>query len=548
MATLAKLVVKLITDVTEFSKGMDSAATKLSRVGDSMTKVGDRMTKNITLPLLAVGTAAVKMASDLEETKNKTSVVFGSMAEDVLKFSEGSAEAMGMSQQAALDYASTYGSIISNMGVAENQTAAMSKSLVELTADYASFHNLNPGEAFEKIKAGLVGSSEPLISLGKDLRVASVEAYAVANGIATAGEKMTNEQLAMARFGTLLAQSTKEMGDFARTSDGLANSSRIVTAQVQDVAAAFGKELIPVAVEFMQVLIPLLKRVNEMPPATKKSIVSILAFAAAAGPVLSVVGRLVKGVSWLVGLFGTGGGLAGAGAWLSSTFTSLSGAASAAGAAIAGVSAPVLGLIAAVGALVLAIKFAGPQAWETLKMLGTIFIATMKRLDFEFQKFIFGFVLKFQNLPKKLGDGARAFFAAGRNLMIGLAKGVQSATLEFVTSVMRPVQYVIDSVNKLLRNASPSKVFAGIGANMMLGMMVGVNATGDKPVSAAKQVVQNVSNSVRTVNQVSGKRTAGSVPVIGPIHIYGDLSESAQKSLEVKIRKMFGEELAAAFG
>src|SRR5665648_812778 len=117
MATLAKLVVKLITDVTEFSKGMDTAVQKYAKIGKSMQSIGDSMTKGVTLPLLAAGTAAVKFASDLSETRNKTATVFGDMSDQVMEMGKNSAKAMGMSENASLGFASTFGAIEKNMGL-----------------------------------------------------------------------------------------------------------------------------------------------------------------------------------------------------------------------------------------------------------------------------------------------------------------------------------------------------------------------------------------------------------------------------------------------
>ena len=121
MATLARLVVKLVTDITEFSSGLDKASKKLSTIGTSMARVGDSMTLGVTLPLVAAGVAAVKFPSDLEETTNKTKVVFGDMSQQVLDFADNSAQAMGMSKNSALSAASTFGNLFTSMGIGKER-------------------------------------------------------------------------------------------------------------------------------------------------------------------------------------------------------------------------------------------------------------------------------------------------------------------------------------------------------------------------------------------------------------------------------------------
>lgn len=520
MTTLAKLVVKLIADVSEFSSGLDQAAKKAGEIGKNMQVIGDKMTVGVTLPLVAAGTAAVKFASDLEETRNKTRVVFGRMGEDMLKFGAQASWTMGMSENAALSYAATYGSILINMGIAEEEAAKMSQALTQLTADYASFHNLNPGDAFEKIKAGLVGSSQPLIALGKDLRQASVEAYALENGITKAGERMTPAQLAMARFGSLIAQSSKEMGDFARTSDGLANSARTLSGTMEDMMASFSEALLPVIAEFMQSAIPVLRWFKELPTPVKTGIVYFLMFVAALGPVLSVTGRALQVFSALSGGLGTAG-VAGVAAKAAGA---LAGSAKAAGALAAGIGAalgPALALAAAIAALILVVQTMGPQAWESVRMLVIIFGKVVKDAYFA--------VLRFR----------MQMMDAGRQLMIGLINGVSSFAATLIESMIKPVKSAVEAVRKMLKISSPSKVMEWIGEMTVAGFASGIEAGRAHPAQAMQSLPV-----LTAASQVGGgTRTVQ----IDEIRVYGDLSESQLRRMKEEMQRIaetvFGDAL-----
>src|SRR3972149_1739743 len=95
----------------------------------------------------AIGVAAkkaVENASNLEETTSKVNIVFGEARESVLAFGKTSADSLGMSEEAALSAAATYGNLFRSMGMAEEKSAEMSISLVKLAADLASFNNLDP--------------------------------------------------------------------------------------------------------------------------------------------------------------------------------------------------------------------------------------------------------------------------------------------------------------------------------------------------------------------------------------------------------------------
>lgn len=519
MATLARLIVKLITDVSEFEAGMKNAAKKLDKIGTQMSQVGDKLTAGVTLPIIAAGTAAVKFASDLNETRNKTAVVFGSMSDDVMKFANSSNTALGMSENAALSYASTYGSILKNMGLTEEQTAEMSKALTTLTADYASFHNLAPEEAFEKIKAGLVGSSEPLISLGKDLRVASVQAYAMANGIGSANGKLTQQELALARYGTLIAQSGDEMGDFARTSDGLANSTRILGATIEDTLASFGEVAIPTVTTFLQALIPILDFFNNLPQPIKVGIVNMLLFAAAMGPILSIGGRVVSLGGQLMTFFGAKGGFASLSALLTTkllpALIKLPGLLGTIGAGMGAISLPVLGLIAALALLVVTIVLFGKQAWETVQTIGKLFGL----------------------LPELIRQRTVPWMKnIGQQIVNGLTQGIASAWTSFVRWFSLLIIHLVEGIRNNLGVHSRSQVFFDIGKNLDLGLEEGIAALAHKPVNA----MLNVATGTAQAPSAAPAGTGGGRSIsIGPITINGDLSESAKESLKVEIMDLF---------
>ena len=120
---LATLLVKIEGDISDINGKFDDVAKQSNKAkekvvaqwqdaADKVGKLGQKMTTFITLPLVAAGTAAVKMASDLTETFSKTNEVFKESANTVLEWSNNSIENMGMAQQTALDMASTFTDLI----------------------------------------------------------------------------------------------------------------------------------------------------------------------------------------------------------------------------------------------------------------------------------------------------------------------------------------------------------------------------------------------------------------------------------------------------
>jgi phage-related minor tail protein len=64
----------------------------------------------------------------------------------------------------------------------------------------------------------------------------------------------------------------------------------------------FGKELIPIAIDLMKALIPILKWLSDLPKPVKDAILVFMGLAAAIGPVLLVLGSVVSTVGGLVAL------------------------------------------------------------------------------------------------------------------------------------------------------------------------------------------------------------------------------------------------------
>ena len=191
------LAVKLVSDTGDYEKGMasadktaDSFGDKMSAVGGKMQSIGAGLTAGVTMPIVGMGLAAINAASDLNETMSKTDVVFGKNAAAIKDWANSAATSMGQSKQQALDAAAGYGALFNSMGLAPQKSSDMSKSLVQLAGDIASFSNLNPADVIEKFKSCLTGETTPLKALGININATTVEAKALQMGLVSANVDM----------------------------------------------------------------------------------------------------------------------------------------------------------------------------------------------------------------------------------------------------------------------------------------------------------------------------------------------------------------------
>lgn len=289
------------------SKSYDDAAKhaqtlddKLKAFGGNVASLGDKLSIGVTLPLVAAGTAAIKFASDLNETTSKVGVLFGNMADDIKQWSETSATAFGLSRKAALDGASDFAIFGKSAGLAGQGLTEFSKQNVKLASDMASFFNTSPEEAITAIGAAFRGESEPIRRYGVLLNDASLKDEALRQGlIKTTTDALTPQQRILAANALIFQQTSAAQGDFARTSDGVANSTRIAKAQLEDAAATLGTNLLPLVQKGIGFLNGLLEAFRGLSPEMQNVLLASAGIAAAMGPLLSIGGRVVEVVGKL---------------------------------------------------------------------------------------------------------------------------------------------------------------------------------------------------------------------------------------------------------
>ena len=197
---------------------------------------------------------SISAASDLAESQSKVDAVFKDSADAVNEWADNSALAFGQSKQQALEAAGTYGNLFQAFGLSADAAQEMSTTMVELAADLASFNNTSIDDALEALRSGLSGETEPLKRFGVALTDARMRAEALAQGIYDGAGALDAGQRAQAAYALILKDTSLAQGDFARTSDGLANTQRILQAAVNDAKAEIGKGLVDAITDVIGVM------------------------------------------------------------------------------------------------------------------------------------------------------------------------------------------------------------------------------------------------------------------------------------------------------
>ena len=199
---------------------------------------------------------SVDLGSSIVEIQNVIDTAFGSLRkgyEDIsgyiYKWSKSTIDAFGVSEIAALRYAGRLQSIFNSSGfdVTEgmrDSAAKMTTDLIERAGDIASFYDINVDEAMTKIISGLAGMSRPLRSLGVNMSVANLQAFALSKGIETSWKEMDQATQMALRYQYILNGTQYAENDFQRTSLSLANQLRLLSLNFQVLSSTIGQGLV----------------------------------------------------------------------------------------------------------------------------------------------------------------------------------------------------------------------------------------------------------------------------------------------------------------
>lgn len=249
--------------VQQQTKSATSAVeAQTNKIKSAFSKIGKAVGLALSVTaIISFGKSCIELGSTLSEVQNVVDVTFGAMSETINRFARDALEEFGLSETSAKKYTSTMGAMLKSMGFTTQAAAEMSMEMTGLSADMASFYNLDSETAFEKIRAGISGETEPLKQLGINMSVANLEAFALSQGITKAYNAMTQQEQTMLRYNYLMQATADAQGDFARTSDGWANQVRVLTERFNALKAAIGQGLIAVLTPVIKVLNSLLAKI-----------------------------------------------------------------------------------------------------------------------------------------------------------------------------------------------------------------------------------------------------------------------------------------------
>jgi len=298
------------SEVKVVISAVDKASADIKKVGDAfsaqadrMKSVGQKMSAFITLPILGFGALALKESIAAEGALAKFNTVFADNAKDMLSFVDELRTTMPTARHEIVRMAADLQDLLVPLGITRDAATDLSKGFLEVANQIGAFNDVAPTEVLESIRAGIIGSSEPLAKFGIDARITSLETLALSEGLLKAGEsfasldpKVASQIRAQALYKQIVLQSSDAINGFEVNHNAADRRMKEVQATMQEIAVTLGNVLLPIVDAFLKKLIPIVHSFSELDPNIQKAIVAVAAFAAVLGPLLIIVGQLIIAV------------------------------------------------------------------------------------------------------------------------------------------------------------------------------------------------------------------------------------------------------------
>ena len=257
----------------KFNNSIKRLSSSMKGLGDSVKKTASKMKSFKTELLSALGVVgglygairgigkSLDISSDLVEVQNVVDTAFGDMAYKVEEFAQTSIEQFGMSELALKQYASRFQAMGTAMGInsslissanknlekitggyvnASGAMADVSLNLTKLTADLASFYNMEQDMVAQDLESIFTGQTRPLRTYGLDLTEATLKEWALKQGLDADMKSMSQAEKTMLRYQYVMTNTKVAQGDFAKTANTWANQIRILRQQFEQLASIIG--------------------------------------------------------------------------------------------------------------------------------------------------------------------------------------------------------------------------------------------------------------------------------------------------------------------
>lgn len=296
---------QITANVDGFSKGINQATKEIDRlqktidgrlsdIGKSMQNIGKKASI-LSAALVAAGGKAFSMAADFEDAMGATEQIFKDASASVQEWAKSLSPQYGIAKKEALEYSNLMGSMLVNIGkLTEEQASKQSAKLIELAGDLTAMYGGSTQDAVMALTGALKGNNAMLDNYGMAVNEALIKTKALEMGLISQGQEMSLAAKQAATLALIWEQTTAAQGQAAREADGASGAMRALRTEITNLSTEIGEVLLPTITPVITRLRDVVSSIRTMSPEMLSLTVGIAGVAAAAGPVLLAMGKLLQ--------------------------------------------------------------------------------------------------------------------------------------------------------------------------------------------------------------------------------------------------------------
>jgi phage-related protein len=260
--TIEELQIKITAQTSGLQKEIEKSKNQVNSLSSTVTKASSSIKtafKAIGAAIAAAGIGklimdGVKSAATMEAGIEQLSRTMGSNSREFLNWVNNQATGFGIATADAIKYGMTFSNMVSGFTTGTQQTTGLTIQLLQAAAIVASKTGRTIEDVMERMRSGMLGSTEAIEDLGIYTKVSAIEqtqAFKMMSNGTPWSQLDYNQQQAITAY-AILEQSAAKYGN--TLSNNVSTQMMILKAQLKNLSTSLGQAFLPIA----QAVIPYL--------------------------------------------------------------------------------------------------------------------------------------------------------------------------------------------------------------------------------------------------------------------------------------------------
>ena len=285
------------------NKGLGNLTEKLTKTGKKFEEVGKKLTKSLTAPILGVGAASLKLASDFEVSSKKFNKAFEGVTSSAKNSVDTLNSSFGVAKSQATSLLANTGDLLKGFGATSQEALTLSTEVQKVAVALSAYNGVPVKEASLAATKALLGETESMKLLGVAIRQTDVDVRLQAEGMGKLEGQARLLAKAQITLKLINEQSADAIASVAENQETLAFQTQKLIGDLKDLGVDIGTILIPIAKEFVGEITEIVKNFSNLDDRTKKNIITLAGFTAVIGPLLIGLGKLIQVIPLVSGAF-----------------------------------------------------------------------------------------------------------------------------------------------------------------------------------------------------------------------------------------------------